>query len=507
MNVLLINPTRTGKDSYVSPPLHLLYIAMAVEKAGHQASIIDVHYQFVRNMERISKDDFENRMIEEIISRDFDVLGIGSIVSAFDFSKRLVNALKNRKPHIPVIVGGGLSMSVKDLWLTKTGVDFLCESDGEVVIQKFLQAYPDRDALMKIPGLHVRLDGCFVCQKPDLPKDLDYIDYPSWEKLENLSDYLNIQKLWMNRTLPPHLRLSENDRVMPIVMTRGCPYRCNFCYHVNHLHRRHSVRYLSRYIKYLKEKYGVTYISTFDDLIMADTRWLSDLCDEFIAQKVGVKIFTSGGKPNLVSRGILKKMKEAGFVRMSYGIESGSQKMLDIMKKETTVAQNFNAVEMSIEEGLFVHLNMIVGMPGETLATLNEDSDFLVSLAKKGLITAQNVSFSVAAGYPGTELYDYMLQHKIVTDTEDYLKKQMGVVEYRYNLCGINKFFLQFMVTLILLRVDFYYFCSRHQYLKAAKLIFIGGWIIFKRLMVLALPSSTKRILRRAFKGESLCPV
>lgn len=499
MKVLLVNPTRAGKDSYVTLPVHLLYIATAIEKIGHDASILDVHYQYVKNMSRVSKFDFENQMIQEIIGRDFDVLGIGSIVSAFDFSKRLANTLKERRPEVPVIIGGGLSMAVKDLWLKRTKVDFLCESDGETVIQRFLEAYPDEEKLLKIAGLHTRINGQFVSQKPDLPMVLDYIDYPNWDKLEDLYGYLDILRVWINRTLPRDLQLSKNDRIMPIVMTRGYPYRCIFCYHVNSLHRRHSVQYVSSYIKYLKEKYSVTHINTLDDLIMADVNWLSSLCDEFITKNVGVRIFTSGGKPNLVNRDILKKMKKSGFIRMSYGIETGSQKMLDIMKKQTTVAQNYNAVRMSIEEGIFVHLNMIAGMPGESSATLQEDSEFLISLAKESLITAQNISFSYAAGYPGTELYDYMIDHKIVTeDTKDYLKKQQGVVEYKYNLCGLNRFFLQYMVTLILLKVDFYYFLSRKEFSKAAKVVLTGWLIILRHLALVALPSPVKRFLKAA---------
>ena len=495
MNVLLINPTRTGEDSYITPPLHLIYIASAIQKSGHRVKIVDVHYKYSKNRKTIrSKYDFENTMIEEIAGWDFDLLGVGSIVSAFDFSRRLVNTVKQKRSDLQVIIGGGMSMALKDLWLEMTDVDFLVESDGEAVIQKFLEAYPDKDKLMKIPGLHVRYKGSFVSTKPYLPKNLDYIDYPGWDILDNFRDYMDIQKKWINRTLPPDLQLSDDDHVLPIVMTRGCPYNCTFCYHVNHLHRNHSIEYVVNYLKHLKQKYQVNFIQTWDDLIMANKHWLSDLCDEIGGQKLGMRIFTSGGKPNLVDRDLLKKMRNAGFIRVSYGIESGSQKILNVMKKQTTVSQNYEAVKMTVQEGIFVHLNMVIGMPGEDRATLRETLNFLTSLAKEGMIASKNVSFSYATGYPGTELYQYMLDHKIVTNTEAYLKKQTGVGEYKYNICGMNINLMRYKVNNIITKIDFFYNLSSKKYYHAIKNFLKGNT---RNIFVLLLPFTVRKFIKK----------
>lgn len=496
MNVLLINPTRTGEDSYISPPLHLVYIAGAIKRAGHSVKIADIHYRYAMNRNSVgSKVEFENEIIEEIGRMDFDLLGIGSIVSSFDFSKRLVNEIKRKRPDVPIIVGGGMSMALKDLWFDRTKVDFLVESDGELVIRDFLEFFPDRDSLAKIPGLHMRTNGGFVSKKkPNLPRNLDYIDYPDWSLLDNLGDYMDIQKRWINATLPAQLRLSDGDNVLPIVMTRGCPYHCTFCYHVNNLHRSHSVEYIVNYLRHLKEKYRVNFIQTWDDLIMANKQWLSELCDALSGQNLGMSIFTSGGKPNLVTGELLKKMKAAGFIRVSYGIESGSQKILNIMKKQTTVTQNYEAVKMTAEEGIFVHLNMVIGMPGEDMLTLKETSDFLTSLSKQGIITSKNVSFSYATGYPGTELYQYMLDKGMVTDTEAYLKSQTGVVDYKYNLCGMNINLLNYKINIALTKTDFFYNLSSGNYFKAAERFLKG---ITRSLAVLILPRTVKKFIKR----------
>ncbi|HDY87176.1 MAG TPA: B12-binding domain-containing radical SAM protein [bacterium] len=495
MNILLINPTRTGEDSYTTPPLHLIYIATVIQKSGCRVKILDVHNEFSKNRNKIkSKPDFENAMIEEIAAGDFDLLGIGSIVSAFGFSKRLVKAVKQKKPDAPVIIGGGMSMALKDLWLKETDVDFLVESDGERVIQSFLEVYPDMNELTKIPGLHVRTNGKFISTKPDLPKNLDYIDFPDWDILEDVRHYMEIQKKWINLTLPSTLQLSNADNVMPIVMTRGCPYKCTFCYHVNHLHRNHSAKYIVNYLKHIKRKYQVNFVQTWDDLIMANKKWLADLCDEIAAEKLDMRIFTSGGKPNLIDRDLLRKMKNAGFMRISYGIESGSQKILNVMKKQTTVKQNYDAVKMTVQGGIFVHLNMVIGMPGENRSTLKETSDFLTSLAKDGLIASKNVSFSYATGYPGTELYQYMLDHKIVTDTETYLEKQTGVGEHKYNLCGMNINILKFIKNNMLMKIDYFYYLSLKKYTQSIKCFSKGA---VRSFIILLLPYPVKKFIKR----------
>jgi anaerobic magnesium-protoporphyrin IX monomethyl ester cyclase len=234
---------------------------------------------------------------------------------------------------------------------------------------------------------------------------------------------------------------------------------------------------------------------------MVDRKWLMDLSEELISQKIGLRIFTSGGKPNLVSRELLKKMHQAGFVRISYGIESGSQRILDIMKKQTTVSQNYDAVKISIEEAIFTHLNMVLGMPGENISTLCETSDFLVGLSKAGLISTKNISFSYATGYPGTELYKYMLDKKIVDDTAEYLKVQSGVGEYKYKLCAVPISIMVLIKNVALLKIDFYYYLRKRQYKKACEVSL--RWIA-KILVELLIPFSIQKKIRVVLNRKRL---
>lgn len=466
---ILVNPTRTGGDSYITPPLHLAYVATAIIEGGHNAEIIDLHYEYQRSINQwATVEEFEAQRFEQIADLEMDFLGIGGIPSSYHCAKDLVLLVKSRRQGLPIIVGGNMAMPLLDYW-HKAGVDFVVESDGELPIRAFLESWPDASALSVIPGLHVRSDSGYIGTKPAYDKSLDHISFPDWNMLPRHAEYLNTFKNWTNRILPENLQLGPNDRMIPVVMTRGCPYECTFCYHVTRRYRKHSVDYVIRYLKRMKETLGITHIFTWDDLIMVDRHWLADLCDALVSENLGIKIFTSGGKPDLVTRDLLKKMHAAGFLRVSYGIESGSQTILDEMKKKSTVQQNRDSVIMATEEGLFVHLNMIVGMPGETTGTLLETTDFLVILARKGVVSSKNLSFSYATGYPGTELYELMIKRGIVRNTEDYLKNQAGLGNYKYNLCGIPQRILKLIINLAFLRVDFAYHMHRRDASNAFK--------------------------------------
>lgn len=502
MKCLLVNPIRTGRDSYVSPPLHLVYVGTHIKKAGHPVEIFDSFFHLVQEQKATGRPaaEIESELIQRIAGMDYDLLGIGSIVSSYTFSKRLVNAVKARRPDLPVIIGGNMSMPLNDLWFAKTRADFLVESDGELVIERFLAAWPDREKVARIPGVHVRGEQGFDrAVPPELPQDLDCIQFPDWDLLPNLPEYLETQRKWTNKILPQAMNLGESDVVMPIVMSRGCAFRCTFCYHVNNFYRKHSVDYLLRYLGHLKRKYGVTAIITWDDLVMLNRKWLATLCDAIADAGLGLRLFTSGGKPNLMNREILRKMRRAGFERISYGIESGSQKILDIMRKKTTVEQNYQAVKTSVEEGIFTHLNMIVGMPGESVATLWETLRFLSRLAREGYITRQNVSYSFATGYPGTELYEYMRRQGFVTDTEKYLEEQVGVGEYFCNLSSTSRKMLGFMHLLTLLNVDFH---SMWREGRRAEALCMMAWRVPRLAAAHTLPKPVKAAIKRLL-GES----
>ncbi len=444
VDVLLINPTRTGMDSYLTPPIHLMYLAQAIKDAGFTYKILNVHERYCNKAKMLFNNEsvndiklkVEKEAIDEISNINARLIGIGSIPSSYDFTERLVSSVKE-KSNVPIILGGSLGLPLKDLWFQNTKADYLCESDGEKLIVELLINLDSPEKIKSIPGLYWRTQKNWEGNKPDLSDNLDYLTTPMPSMID-YALYMDFYRKWINNTLPPELRLDKKERVWPVVFSRGCIYKCTFCFHFNHKHRRHSIPYIINKLKTLKENFGVTFVVTMDDLIMAKRSWFLELCSALEKEKLGIRIFTSGGKANLITKEMAEAMKRANFFRISYGIESGSQTILDEMKKQSTVEDNKNAIKVTCDAGVFSHLNMVLGMPGETKKTLNETKNFLLDVIKENNLTKENISFSYATAYPGTQLYEYAEKQGIIKDMKDYILNVKGVGFPEPILCNLS---------------------------------------------------------------------
>ncbi len=467
MKILLVNPARYMKDSYMFPPIHLLYIAQAVRRTGHEAEIVDIPYLINTQPEQFNINDDSG--IDYVLSKNFDILGIGSVVSSYSYCERLVKKVRGKRAGIPIIIGGSVGLPVKDIWAEYAPVDYICESDGELVVEKFMTYFPhDMESVKSIPGLHY-LDesGRYVGNKPNLPMNLDYIPFLTYDEVD-LEYYVENQRNWIKKVLcGMEYSFNENERFLPLIMSRGCVYKCTFCFHFNSLHRKHSPKYIADYVEFMMDRYGATAFQIIDDLILINKQWLHEVCDEIIKRGIKTKFFSSGGKPSVVDREILMKMKEAGFKRISYGIESGSQTILDIMKKQTTVADNFKAVSLMKEVGIPCTVNIVFGMPGETEKTMNETRDFLISLE----LTSRNYYAALATPYPGSPLFQQIMDKGIIRDTREYLFNLGGYGDYKYNLTGMPRQKFLNKVLRIAYNVDCAHYKKRKQYRKRLSLI------------------------------------
>lgn len=474
MKVLLVNPARYLRDSYIFPPIHLLYIAQAIRRAGHEAEIIDIPYLINKHPQKFSHKDDSG--IDHVLSFDFDVLGIGSVVSSYSYCERLVKSVRKIRGKVPIIIGGSVGLPLKTVWEQNSPVDFICESDGELVIEQFLRCYPhDRDGLRKIPGLYWLDDnGKYAGNTPELPMNLDYISPLTYDEVD-LEYFTANMRAWIKNVLTPrYYHFREDERFLPLSLSRGCVYKCTFCFHFNSLHRKHSAKYIADYLEFMISKYNVRAYQVIDDLILINKQWLHEVCDEIIKRKLDVSFFSSGGKPNVVDRDILIKMKTAGFKRISYGVESGSQTILDIMKKQTTVADNYTAIALMKEVGIPFHVNIVFGMPGETLATMYETRDFLISLD----LNTSNYYAALATPYPGSPMFQPLMDKGIIKDTREYLFNLGGYADYKLNLTSMPRQFFLNTINDIAFQVDFAYYNKRREYFK----------ILFILLMKYALP-------------------
>ncbi|MEM3441890.1 MAG: radical SAM protein, partial [Candidatus Bathyarchaeia archaeon] len=203
-------------------------------------------------------------------------------------------------------------------------------------------------------------------------------------------------------------------KFLPIMSSRGCPFQCAFCVASQMFgakFRARSPKNVVDEMEWLINTYGAEGISFHDDTLTLDKKRTFDICDEIISRKLKIA-WGCQTRVDQVSKEVLSKMRRAGCNEVSFGVESGCQRILDAVKKKVSTEQSAKAVKIAKEEGLFVAVSTIIGYPGETKESLKQTLDFIHTLEP------DDVWLCLATPYPGTELRALIerMGWKMVTD-------------------------------------------------------------------------------------------
>jgi len=409
MNILLINPPIREWSKPNVLPLGIGYIASVLRNAGNEVEVMDI------NGDRLASDEVEKKISES----DFDVIGIGAIVTVYRYIKWLIGIIRKYHPKVKIMIGGSVGTSIPHIIFEKTEADIVCIGEGEVTVIDLIDALKNGDNLSGVSGICYRDKEGKIYKNPTRKpiKDLTTLPMPAWD-LFPMETYLSNPVGAPNR----HKWIdgqAENATVlsMNISATRGCPYKCIYCYHdfMGQGYRFRPPGNIVEEISILHEKYGVEYIHFMDDEFCLRKDFVYEFC-KLYKEKFHRKItWGCAGRVNLMTEDLVATMTDAGCVIIGYGIESGSQKMLDVMKKGVTVEQAKKAIRLTQKYTEWPACSFMIGTPGETRETIQETIDFC-----KELDLAPEVIFFMTA-YPGTELYRMALDQGRIPDEEEYI--------------------------------------------------------------------------------------
>jgi anaerobic magnesium-protoporphyrin IX monomethyl ester cyclase len=387
-NVLLIQPpvsvtemfARGSKSSAsVIPPLGLAYLAAYLRRAGHNCRILDG-----------AAEPQPVAAIAELASR-FDLAGI-TIVSAYALPAiELLQAIKHRCPKLPVVVGGPHVTALPESLLS-CGADYAVVGEGEATLLELVEtlaAGGKEDRMMRIAGLVSRQDGkaVFGGTRPRLAP-LDCVPLPARDLLP------------MHRYRSSIARASAQPS-HSLLTSRGCPGVCSFC---SKLTFGTQVRYFSaeRILEeffLLRDRYGARDIAVWDDNFVSNEAVVLSVCDKLRSGNLGIS-WSVEARVDGVSRPILEELKRAGCTYIAYGIESGSQRVLDHINKKITLERIRETVRQTKEAGLAIRAYFIIGFPEETLAEMEETVRFALEL------DVEVASFTLWIPLPGTVEYN-----------------------------------------------------------------------------------------------------
>ena len=327
MKIELIHPPHYESiEDRLDAPLGLLYIASTLEQAGHKVRI----------------NDLAGTKREDWNIKKADIYGITNYVTTIPISEEIAWKCRDTNRDAKIVIGGAHPTAVPNEM--NPIFDIVVRGEGELAFLDIIKNYPTTKRIYRHP----------------LEKNLDLYPNPAYH-LVDLNSY--------KRTI-------NGEPSITMLTSRGCCFSCSFC-GLDESHKtvkNRSPEKVVEEIQEIKEKYGITKFNFQDDTFTMNKKRLYHLLDLFKPLNIG---FRCHGRAGLDKQEDYVRLKEAGCDMLSWGIESGSQKMLDLMNKQSTVKQNEDVIKWAKEVGITSRTFFILGFPGETKETMEETKRFI----------------------------------------------------------------------------------------------------------------------------------
>ncbi|MDP2973711.1 MAG: radical SAM protein [Candidatus Diapherotrites archaeon] len=403
MDVLLINPPYNlkqsmGKLASIVPttiPMGLAYIAANLLKHGYSVEILDA---------QVHRVDF-NSLREKIRKEKPCIVGLTATTPTINSALHFAALVKKISP-VPVVLGGCHPSFMPNEIIVDKNIDIVVRGEAERTVVDLVKAIKNNKSLRNVKGITFKEGKKIVSNKPaEFVENLDELPMPARELLP-LDKYR------------PQLDMAIRMPLREIMTARGCPFNCFFCgarYITGRKYRYNSTERVMREIGLLIEKYGARQLLFLDDNFVVKRERTAEICNAMIERGFNKKILWScESRVDGVTPELLKLMHKAGCRIISYGIETASQRLLDLMKKDITVEQVRNAVAWAKQAKLQCRATFMLGLPTET----RRDSLATIRFAKQ--LGIDRAKFSLATPYPGTEFYEMARQQLKGRDWAEY---------------------------------------------------------------------------------------
>lgn len=422
MKVLLINVCLRYDTENKIIPVGLGYIASAVYRAGFDMEVVDI------DLYRYSEQELE----EILRKKEFDVVGLGCIVTGYKIVKNICAIIKRINKNAIIVVGNSVASSIPTILLSHTQADIAVIGEGDITIVELLRHLSKRESLEAVSGIYFKRDGKIIPTKLRTPiSNLDSIPFPKWDLFE-INTYLQESKNYVDE---PYPLPKEHIRAIPVNTARGCAYSCTFCYHVfkEYKYRWRSPVSIIAEIKEVKKIFGINYVNFWDELTFFQKAQTEAFVDELIKEDVGI-FWTASCRAGLFREPediqLAKKIKKSGCIGLGYSLESANTNILRAMNK--SISKEMFVVQKKIldKAGIVSWTSLVFGYPEETEETVKETMEFCYEndvYPSAGFLLPQ----------PGTPIYKKMLERGIIVNEEDYLLQMGDRQDLRINLTNI----------------------------------------------------------------------
>ena len=407
MDISLIFPPLEKNESYNPfnpktpfPPLGLASIAAVLEERGYKVNIYDCEITETSHKNLI-------RLIKRNLPK---VIGITTLTVMIHRSLKTAQILKSEFPEIPIVFGGPHTTIFPEKTLKDNNfVDFVVIGEGEYTTLELLEELEKSSPkFSNIKGIGYKSDKKVIINpRRPIIKDIDELPLPARHLLP-----LKLYK--------PSRWVVKRPPGTHAVVSRGCPFRCTFCSKAiwGNTVRERSPEKVVEELLYLKENYKINDVIFADDTFTINKKRVIKICDLIKKNKIDI-VWSCLTRVDMVDKELLMKMREGGCHQIGYGMESGNQEILDIMKKDITLKQLKYVFKLTQKIGIDTRAFVMFGLPGETREMAFKTLYFLKEL------DPDFANIYIYSPYPGTELFE--------------IAKKMGKIE-NFNWSQFDKF-------------------------------------------------------------------
>ena len=386
MRVALVHPTGSNwvpGQRDITPianrmaPLGLLSIAAYLKSRGHDVFVLDGLGPGAPGTLR------EN--VETILRFEPELVGFSTTTSSFLDGHDTAVALKAATPGLRTVFGGVHPSAMGAVLLSRfAGIDVLCPGEGEVTLSELSDGLEPA----AIDGLIWRDGERIVTNAPRKPlPDLDELPFPDYAALRGFPRSYRLPLFSYVRT--PGATMSTS---------RGCPYQCSYCDRsvFQRTYRFNSATYIHEHMRHLRERFGVRHINIYDDLFTLNRPRIAELCGLLASKPLGIQ-FNCAVRVGHVDDELLRMLRDAGCLMVSLGIESADPELLARHKAGVELDEVRSTVARIKASGLRAKGLFMMGLPGETEASIRRTSDFVLAL---GLDDMNMTKFTPFPGAP-----------------------------------------------------------------------------------------------------------
>lgn len=376
-------------------PYGVSILATIVQKQGHNC-------KFIIQAQNEDLQKFYNRFRNEVLTEKVDLICIGGLSTQYSTLRDLIKISKELK--CCTLLGSYIVDSNPELIAEHIGADYLIIGEAEYSFAELIHALSKGRSGENIPGVIVASTGNYACAEARYISNLD--DLP----------FVDISLAQMDKAISQH-------HCLPLTLSRSCPYKCTFCYHLKgQKYRAKSIDYICRELDYYIECFGKNLKSLFimDDCFNINRERVFEFCSRIKKYNLPFRIQT---RIEYMDEEQIIALKDAGCIRIAYGIESASNKVLKSMHKNLTIEKTNEVLELTRKHGIVPDGLLIIGDPEDDLETIAMTESWYHANKDKF-----QLSMSMIYLYPSSPLYKLAVKKGLIKDEIKFIEDECPLV-------------------------------------------------------------------------------